>query len=216
MNDRHIALIRARSRPLEPKPTGIEPRLRAFESIRAVLFDVYGTLLISASGEVGAARQASNQDAVGEALDRMDVSADPARPPRAEEFYDAIEASHRASRAEGIEYPEVDVVEIWKGLLDVWRRDGRLRGDKPIDPVGFAVEYETAANPVWPMPHAEECLESLRNAGVALGIVSNAQFYTKLLFPALFDKSLEELGFAPDLGIFSYEHGWGKTGIAAV
>ena len=63
------------------------------------------------------------------------------------------------------------------------------------------------------MPHAEECLESLRNAGVALGIVSNAQFYTKLLFPALFDKSLEELGFAPDLGIFSYEHGWGKPGL---
>ena len=213
LNDPNIALIRTRSRPLEPNPTGIEPRLQKLESVRAVLFDIYGTLVISASGEVGVARQASNQDALGESLHRLEIPCDADRPPRAEEFYDAIEACHRASRAEGIEYPEVNVVQIWDGLLRTWRCDGRLRSNEPIDPIRFAVEYETGANPVWPMPHAAECLQTLRGAGIALGIVSNAQFYTKLLLPALFDKSLEELGFAPDLGIFSYEHGWGKPGL---
>ncbi|WP_462320856.1 HAD family hydrolase [Halochromatium sp.] len=48
-----IARIRDLSTPLEPKPTGMEPWLKPLQGIKAVLFDVYGTLLISASGDIG-------------------------------------------------------------------------------------------------------------------------------------------------------------------
>ena len=36
------------------------------------------------------------------------------------------------------------------------------------------------------MPHAAWCLRILREAGITLGLLSNAQFFTKELFPALF------------------------------
>ncbi|MBK1619464.1 hypothetical protein CKO42_13655 [Lamprobacter modestohalophilus] len=48
-----IARIRDLSTPLEPKPTGMAPWLEPLPGIKAVLFDVYGTLLISASGDIG-------------------------------------------------------------------------------------------------------------------------------------------------------------------
>ncbi|MEM1063656.1 MAG: hypothetical protein AAGJ97_15130, partial [Planctomycetota bacterium] len=56
-------IIADRSMPLEPKPTGVEPRLPEIAGIKAVLFDVYGTLFVSGSGDVGTAA-ASKGDAV--------------------------------------------------------------------------------------------------------------------------------------------------------
>jgi putative hydrolase of the HAD superfamily len=39
---------------------------------------------------------------------------------------------------------------------------------------------------------------------MSFGIVSNAQFYTPLLFSAFFDQTLEEIGFDTDCCIWSY------------
>jgi putative hydrolase of the HAD superfamily len=64
------------------------------------------------------------------------------------------------------------------------------------------------------MPGMLECLHRLRDAGLRLGIVSNAQFYTPLLFPALVERSIEQCGFEPDLCVFSFEHGVAKPGTA--
>ncbi len=49
------SLIRTNSTPLSPIPTSMSPHLPSLPKIKAVLFDVYGTLLISGSGEVGSA-----------------------------------------------------------------------------------------------------------------------------------------------------------------
>ena len=52
-----IALIRRLAQPLTPRPVAPEEggtaRLGPLAGIRGVLFDVYGTLLISAAGEIG-------------------------------------------------------------------------------------------------------------------------------------------------------------------
>jgi putative hydrolase of the HAD superfamily len=45
-----------------------------------------------------------------------------------------------------------------------------------------------------------------------MGIVSNAQFYTRELFPALLERSTDDCGFAADLQIYSYEQGFAKPG----
>ena len=50
-----IERIRQTSTPLEPRATEATAVLRELPSIRAVLWDIYGTLVISASGDVGSA-----------------------------------------------------------------------------------------------------------------------------------------------------------------
>jgi putative hydrolase of the HAD superfamily len=54
------------------------------------------------------------------------------------------------------------------------------------------------------MPEIIGVLEYLRSRGFMLGIVSNAQFYTPLLFPALTGGDLSSLGFSEDLLVWSY------------
>jgi putative hydrolase of the HAD superfamily len=80
-----------------------------------------------------------------------------------------------------------------------------------IDWERLAVEYEARANPCWPMPHLRECLGQLRQQ-LPLGIISNAQFYTPLLFPALLDQTVDECGLDPNLQFYSYRHGRAKPG----
>jgi putative hydrolase of the HAD superfamily len=60
------------------------------------------------------------------------------------------------------------------------------------------------------MPFARELTESLRARGVTLGLVSNAQFYTPLLFEAFWGLSDARLGFARGLRLYSYRLGRAK------
>ena len=61
------------------------------------------------------------------------------------------------------------------------------------------------------MPGLLETLSGLRGKKIMLGILSNAQFYTPILFETLCNhQSLTELGFDPDLCLFSYLEGEGK------
>jgi len=76
----------------------------------------------------------------------------------------------------------------------------------------LAIEYEVRANPVWPMPGCREVLAALCEAGLVLGLISNAQFFTPYLFPALLGKSRAELGFHPELQFFSFEQRQAKPG----
>ena len=55
MSDQYIDIFKTNFQPLTPIPTDAQPVLRKIDGIEAVLFDVYGTLIISASGEVGTA-----------------------------------------------------------------------------------------------------------------------------------------------------------------
>lgn len=88
----------------------------------------------------------------------------------------------------------------------------RQRPHDQTDLKRLAVEYEARTNAVWPMPGLVDCLAELAGAGLPMGIVSNAQFYTRELFPAFLGQSTDECGFAPDLQIYSYEQGFAKPG----
>ena len=46
-------------RPLQVQPTGASPKGRLTPPLRAILFDVYGTLLISGSGDIQASGRPS-------------------------------------------------------------------------------------------------------------------------------------------------------------
>ena len=120
---------------------------------------------------------------------------------------ETIGKGHQRLKAEGREYPEVEIRDIFlEVLLSLWK-EGRIPG-RPDDELceAAALEYECRINPTWPMPGLAETLRCLKERKFALGIVSNAQFFTPLLFPAHLGDSLETLGFDPELCVWSYIH----------
>jgi putative hydrolase of the HAD superfamily len=60
------------------------------------------------------------------------------------------------------------------------------------------------------MPGLADTLCRLKAAGFPLGIVSNAQFFTPLLFPAFLNESPAAAGFSPDLCVYSFREGEAK------
>ena len=205
------------SAPIMPRPTAVEAKLERLPDIRAVLFDIYGTLLISASGDVGVVATQSREGALIGALQATGLQWAGEPDDILSQFDAAIRESHQATVARGIEYPEVDIVEIWRTTLSA---PGYVAGPatKPLpgwqqaDYERFALEFELRVNPVWPMPGFMNLIAALGQRNLQLGVVSNAQFYTPLLFPALVGKSLAELGCNRELFFYSYEHGWAKPG----
>ncbi len=205
--------IKALSRKLEPRQTELKPWIEVTPDIRAVIFDVYGTLFISASGDISLAKEDSHrEDALRGSLEATGFEIlDPNRQLNFHEvFTQTITETQETGRTAGIEYPEVEIRNIWREVIDKLTHHGAIRGDADSELIAhLAVEFECRVNPVWPMPHAQEVIDMLRGE-VKLGIVSNAQFYTPLMFRAFFDRSHTALGFERELCIWSYEHGRGK------
>lgn len=195
-------------RELKPLPTDTTARLDNLSGIKAVLFDVYGTLFVSGSGDVGTAAATDTAEAMTQALEAAHYRGDLEKAGKLGKSRLQAEVLewHAASRAAGIDVPEVDIVRIWKKVIGRLRRDGVLKPPRlDIEPIRkLALEYECLVNPVWPMPDCLETLQNLKERGLVLGMVSNAQFYTPLLFSAFFEQALEDLGFDPDCCIWSY------------
>lgn len=203
-----IRQIREHSSPLEPRPTGLDALLPPLPEIRAVCFDVYGTLLISASGDIGLTLKEYRSATIAEALRETGFSIKGPSGDFADTFYNILRQHSDARRSEGIEFPEIRIDKVWQDFLALLQSGNRLSGHG--DPHSAAIAYECRINPVWPMPGAAKLLHELAQRRVPLGIVSNAQFFTPLLFPALLHKNLSDLGFSSDLRIWSYEEQIGK------
>ncbi len=204
----HTEIIRRLTEPLEPMPTEMEARCAPIEGLRALFFDVYGTLLISASGDISLTSGAGQGGAIGEALASVGIKFTGPADGAIDLFRSTIGQRHAESSAP---YPEVEIREVWEQVLHGFQKHGWIP-QIPADIERMAIEYEMRVNPVWTMPGMEACLETIRHAGLPLGIVSNAQFFTLELFPALVGQTLGELRFSEDLSIWSYEHGEAKPG----
>jgi putative hydrolase of the HAD superfamily len=212
MNMSYRNIIRKASRSLEPQLTDVRPNLASFSDVKAILFDVYGTMLISGSGDVGTAQTQDHDRLLRDALAAAGLADEIEHNRGSFLLRQAIDQSHAAARANGIAYPEVDIESVWRTALSQLAQEAGWspKDVAAVDIRRLAIEYETRTNPCWPMPGLANCLADLRRRGLRLGIVSNAQFYTRELFPALLDQTLEELGFDPSLQYFSYEFGQAK------
>lgn len=205
-----VEIIRRHSRSMEPIPSGAEPKLSPLTGIRAVMFDVYGTLVISGSGDVGTVAAAPGE-AFSQACQAVGLHTQVTGDEGAGRLVATIKQVHEQARRGGTEYPEVDIIAVWRQTIEDLRKRGWLDAEtEEVDFERLAIEYEVRANPVWKMPELESCLERLTRAELRLGIVSNAQFFTPLLFPALLQKPLPELGFCVNLCFYSYQHGHAK------
>lgn len=214
MSDELIELITSSNSLLEPIPTELPPNTPQLSGIRAVVFDIYGTLLVSGSGDIGVADPAKRGEAFAEALEAVGINLTGDADQAVAEFRKVIELHHDRSRAQGIDYPEVDIVAVWEETLARLQEQSAFNAlpAKEILP-RLALEFEVRVNPVWPMPQLVETLQALSSMGLVMGIISNAQFFTPLLFPALAKKTLNQLGISSELRYYSFEYGLAKPGV---
>lgn len=186
--------------PLSPLPTFVDQSGKLKGEIQCVMFDIYGTLFISGSGDISVAKKESQQtETLKELLIKFRIS----KSPRAllNDLFSTIEAAHSASKKKGVDFPEVVIEQIWMRVLE---------NDDMETARAFAVEFELIVNPVYPMPHLEELLTGCKDLNILMGIISNAQFYTPYLFRWFLNSNPEDLGFHPDLTLYSYESGYAK------
>jgi putative hydrolase of the HAD superfamily len=153
-------------------------------------------LFISGSGDIGSAKRHSSKiEAIKPLLAKYAIRRSPQT--LLSEFYGAIEARHDELHAKGVDYPEVKIDRIWMRVLSGSDRDIRFVRQ-------FAVEFELIVNPVYPMPHLAKMLSRLRHRKLALGMISNAQFYTPYLFKWFLRSDEATLGFNTNLIFYSY------------
>jgi putative hydrolase of the HAD superfamily len=195
-----VDLLRHHIHPLEPIPTGICPDLSNMRRFSAMLFDVYGTLLISGAGGIGFNRKPTRWSSrVRNLLRRHGIEQTPDR--LSDTFHGAIKKAHAVARRQGIDYPEVDIIQIWKQVLGF---------DDMVRVKDFALEYELMVNPVYPMPGVGDLLFACRSQDIPMGIISNAQYYTVFILQHILGATLEERGFDQRLRFLSWREGHAK------
>lgn len=153
------------------------------ESPRAVIFDVYGTLLDAPPGGV-----------------RPDTAADPAimnflennqitPPPTPTAALAEMVWREHASSDEA--FPEIDLIALWAELLGL-PADART--------ASLVAEIEDLWHPATPMPGAAAMLRRLAADGIPCGLLSNAQANVWRQLGAMAP------GFASDLCVFSHQY----------
>jgi len=187
--------------------TGMNPSYRHDSSIKAVLFDIYGTLLISEAGDIGLTRL-DDESTVSFVIE-LKTGSEEFRVSRIKSILADLIARHHSRIREncsGIDYPEVDIIVLWHeifqelgfenyGIEELYRN---------------ALRFEILSNRVCLMPGLRSLFRSLQKRKIPQGIVSNAQFYTPLILEFLTGMTLRELGFRREFSAWSFELKRGK------
>jgi FMN phosphatase YigB (HAD superfamily) len=169
-------------------------------NIRAIIFDVYGTLL-----EVGPAPPGAEERWHSLHAEVFGCSS----PMGLADFYAACDGAiarrHAEARARGISWPEVQ----WRSVVaEVLPALGRLASETQED---FLFRQMQASRSLRLGDGASQALRALRERQTILGLASNAQAHTRReLGMALDSAGLSLAWFEPDLCFWSYQHGFSK------
>ncbi|MDR2436093.1 MAG: HAD family hydrolase [Puniceicoccales bacterium] len=201
-------IILALSHPLEEVPTGVRPKLKKLSGVRAVIFDIYGTLLISNVGSNSMSdTSVENDEAIREALIASDFEVLEPEVKLSEQYVECIRVHYDIRRSEGILYPEINIGDVWQDYLNELFTQGVIDGDLTERSIKRVIlNHEFRVNPVWPRKGTLEFLRSLQDNDICSGIISTAQFYTKLALETLYQNSLDTLGFKKQICVWSFEH----------
>ena len=160
-------------------------------TVRAVICDIYGTLLHAGPPPADAAGRWERgcQEIAGRALTLAEFDARCA---------EGVAKQHTARRAAGEPFPEVDWLTIVGTAIPGLDDENALR---------LSSLHAACSRTCSGMPGAIHALESLRAAGILTGLASNAQHYTlDELTAAGFSLS----DFHPQLRFLSGDHGFAK------
>lgn len=195
---------------LQPIPTNFCPNLKTTSPPKAVIFDIYGTLIISSSGDIDQASMSSQnmKEAMNAGGFEKDIT-DSVYSFLLEQLPLKIKSNHRELRAEGHPFPDVDIFKVWNEMFEEAENKGLLKrnGTESLADVIFV--FELLSNKVFPMPGMKEILLALKEKNIPLGIVSNAQFYTPIIMnyflSGAFSNEQEIDLFDPDLCVYSFK-----------
>lgn len=204
MNNKINRILTKHLHKIEPIPTGQSIRLAKHKPYKLILFDIYGTLLISGTGDVGSTGDNNGLTAFKETMSAVfHVSVAHTEDPIRRE----IETVHQKMKQTGVEFPEVDIQQIWQSVLE---QEGLSFTEVQRDEA--VLEFECRLNPVWPMPGFTELMADIEknDGGFETGIVSNAQFYTPVILEYFLEKPLKSTPFNPRICTFSYTLGEAK------
>jgi len=200
---------------LTPEPSRISPRLNKIEGIKAVIFDIYGTLLVSASDDVEKARTYApnlkialseagyvilkeQQDEINEAMEFM-----------LRLLIENMKRHHFRIRKRGVKFSEINIRQIWPEVINTAIRNRIIAKTSKSKPDNLAIIFDLLSNKIFPMPGMKALILQLESSGRHLGIVSNAQFYSPIVLNFLLTGKLGEGDqiehFDPELLVFSYQ-----------
>ncbi|MBI9104089.1 MAG: HAD family hydrolase [Spirochaetales bacterium] len=198
---------------LLPIPTDLEGKLNSIDDVKIILFDIYGTLIISQSGDVGTAAGKSRAETFLRLMKIANLT------PRnletsgkiEELFFSTIKSIHEEKKKHKIPFPEVDIISVWDST---YRNIMEILESPPVLSLELMVKlsllYESLANQTDIMPGLSSLLNKTIASGRRMGIISNAQFYTPILLEWLTGKNICKSGFDEELLIWSYKEGMGK------
>jgi putative hydrolase of the HAD superfamily len=212
-------------------PLSYPSRAEKLYDIKAVIFDIYGTLVNYWRSEftdeqqkenalLAAFRKTSDFFKFTDFLRKMNPSDSPEKTLR--DFYHGLIAlNHEKSLKKGIAFPEVRIEEIWGVILLMLARHGfdasKLdMGDKNDLAKCIAFYYNLHSLGRGFYDGVVEALSRLKKNNIKLGIVSNAQFYTPidltLFIRGQSNETFDDYKdfFENDLIFLSYEYGMAK------
>ncbi len=212
---KHIKELLDRLEVLEPINTGVKPLFSKDSEIKAVVFDIYGTLLVSSSGDVDQAEiSIGNLKKAFEASNIEVLEGDRALEHILKDFEYTIKICHTEARKNEIPYPEIDILSIWEIVLLHAKNKNLVSFNGDANVMRMTCVFEFLSNKVYPMPELKETILELKKRGYPLGIVSNAQFYTPVLMNYFLNNTIglseQVVPFDPELTVYSYRFGIGK------
>ena len=144
------AILRENSPALEPIPTDLKSDYHQ-TSVHGIFFDVYGTLFISQSGDIGVSSGYGSDALFERALIESGIIPSPDYEDSIgaltrSTYFSCIEDEHQKGRSQGIVYPEVDIIQIWDDVLSSLMETGALTEPASSVPIRvIAARYEALA-----------------------------------------------------------------------
>jgi len=202
LDDRNL-LWPAAPQPAPPKAT---PYLKPLRGIRAVTWDVYGTLLSISEGRLLSLPPdpLRMEVALDKTIHEFNMWHSMSRKPGApweymfQQYKRLVEAARLAASARSGEEPEVDSAHIWKVLIErlgkkefTW--DEAFFGDIDEFSEKVAWFFHAALQGAAAAPNALRALKHVRRAGLKQGLVADGQCFTLVQLA----RALREQGNVP-------------------
>jgi putative hydrolase of the HAD superfamily len=212
-------------------PITFRSRAEKIYGVRAVICDVYGTMINYWRPEFGNKEGRTNAllksfNAIAQRFGMLQIlkSLNPDESPEKtlSDFYNGLIAlKHEQALKKGTVYPEVKIEEIWSLILLILKKHGYKSSDFCSFPdndvaryIAYTYNFISLGREFY--PGVVTALEKLTEQNISLGMVSNAQFYTPIDLTLLIrEQSNQKIDdylelFDDNLTFFSYEYGVAK------
>lgn len=209
-----ISLLESQER-FSPIFTEIKPELKKDKEVKACIFDIYGTLLMSSSGDINTRYVRTKNlkktfEITGVTINKSFKNERAILFLILDIFKKVISNHHENSRNSSIPYPEIEIREIWEEVLHLASSKEYIYIEEDFDITTFTLVFELVNNKAYPIPGMTDIIDRIKERNMPLGIVSNAQHYTPVIMNYFITGNLNNdesvVHFNEDLQFFSYKY----------